>query len=208
MNITRLVPALLAFIIPLCASAASVNLLSITPGTSVGVANMLSLNIVPTGLTAATYSLQDSFSNSSASTNNIEPGGKFSWVPSVNDVGVHTFTFTASGSEGSASATQTITVLPPPTLTLTAPLPGTTVMAGAALTFNAIATGFTNPIFTAGDMATNPSVQPNNIDSSGHFSWTPTLADNGDHTITVYVSDSLGHNASRQRAFCLSPFGM
>jgi peptidoglycan hydrolase-like protein with peptidoglycan-binding domain len=197
MTITRLVPALLAFLLPLCASAASVNILGITPGTSVGVANMLSLNIVPSGITSATYSLQDSFSNSSASGNNIEPGGKFSWVPSNSDVGTHTFTFTAYGSEGSASATQTITIVPPPTLTLSAPQPGATVMAGTAVTFNAIANGFTNPTFTVGDMATNPSVQPNNIDSSGHFSWTPTLSDNGDHTITVYVSDSLGHNASK-----------
>ncbi len=34
------------------------------------------------------------------------------------------------------------------------------------------------------------------INSSGFFSWTPNQRDTGSHNISVYVNDSLGHNAS------------
>jgi peptidoglycan hydrolase-like protein with peptidoglycan-binding domain len=35
------------------------------------------------------------------------------------------------------------------------------------------------------------------LNAAGYFSWTPTNADRGEHTITVYASDALGHNASK-----------
>lgn len=192
-----LLSSLLAFALPLTASAASITLLSIAPGTSVQTASNLSLTIVPSGLSYPVYSLTDSFSNSSASSNNIEPGGRFSWTPSASDVGTHTFTFTATGSEGAVSTTQTITVLPPPTMAIGPLSPGNTVLPGKQLTFAVTTSGFTNPTFTVGDSSGNPSVQPTNIDASGRFSWTPALSDIGDHSITVYVSDSLGHSMSR-----------
>ncbi len=184
-------------ILPFAVSAASVALTTPVPSATIMAASNVTFSVVPTDISYPIYGLQDSFANSSASVNNIEPGGRFSWTPGPSDVGTHVLTFTASGSDSSASVTQTIIVLPPPTMSIGALSPGSTVMPGSPLTFVVTAKGFTNPIFTAGGFPANPSVATNGIDSTGHFSWTPTLSDLGDYTITVYVSDALGHNASK-----------
>jgi peptidoglycan hydrolase-like protein with peptidoglycan-binding domain len=54
-------------------------------------------------------------------------------------------------------------------------------------------------IFTKlfGDTSSNPIVFTPYLNAAGYFSWTPTNADRGEHTITVYASDALGHNASK-----------
>lgn len=186
-----------ALAVPFAVSAASVSLSAPSPSATIMVANNLTLNVVPSGISYPIYGLQDSFSNSSASASNIEPGGRFSWTPSRSDVGTHVLTFTATGSEGTVSASQTITVLPPPSMAIGPLSPGDTVLPGSTLSFVVTTTGFTNPTFTAGGFPANPAVTTNGIDSSGRFSWTPQLSDKGEYTITVYVSDSLGHNASK-----------
>lgn len=161
-------------------------------------ATNVSLRIVPSGFPGSvTYSLQDSFSGSTASSNNINLGGRFSWVPEKNDIGTHVFTFTIRGNEDVATISQTITVLPPPSVSIGTLAPGNTVVPNTKLTFTATASGFTNPTFTVGDTSNNPSIKPTDIDSSGRFSWTPTYADLGYHTITVYASDASGRSASQ-----------
>lgn len=189
--------AAIAFALPLTASAASVSVTGLTPGDTIQAASNVSLTLSPSGISYPSYRLTDSFPNSSASANNIEPGGRFSWTPNPADAGTHVFTFTVVGSDSQANVSQTITVLPPPSMTIGSVSPGNTVMPGTQLSFSVSTSGFTNPTFSVGDMSSNPSVQPSNIDASGHFSWTPVLADTGDHTITVYVSDSRGHSASK-----------
>lgn len=195
----------LALFLPLTASAASVAIIGLTPGDTIQAASNVSLTLVPNGISYPSYRVSDSFANSSVSANNINPGGNFSWTPWTSDAGTHVLTFTVVGSEGQASVAQTITVLPPPSMTIGPLSPGSNVMPGTALTFTVSTSGFTNPTFTVGDTSSNPSVQPNNIDASGNFSWTPTQADNGDHTITVYVSDAKGHSASKSVSVHVGP---
>lgn len=190
-----LLVSIISLSFPFVASAASVTLSNLSSA-SVMVANQVSLDIVASGLTYTTYSLQDSFAGSTASSNQIGGGGHFAWVPSNSDIGTHTLTFTAFGSEGSASGQQVITVLPPPSMNIGALNPGSNVMPGTALTFQVTTTGFVNPTFSVGDVSSNP-LPSSSINASGYFSWTPTLSDNGDHTITVYVSDATGRNASK-----------
>lgn len=197
MHTPRLVLALIIAALPLPAFAASASITNLSPGTTVTAASLVSLTITPSGISYPTYRLQDSFGGSSASSNNIEPGGRFSWVPGASDAGTHVFTFTVAGSDSSASVSQTITVLPPPSLTISAPSPGSVVLPGTQLTFQVSTSGFTNPRFMIGDKASYSSITPANIDSSGRFSWTPVISDNGDHEITIYVSDDAGHNSSR-----------
>ena len=177
--------------------AASVTVQNLPSSTSVLAKTGITFNIVPSGFSYPTYHLADSFPNSTASNNNIEGGGKFFWVPIASDVGTHTFTFSISDNDGNtATVSQTITVLPAPSMKITSLSPGTTVMPGTALTFSAVATGFTNPTLTIGDVANNPSITNKNITATGNFSWTPTVSDNGDHAITVYAYDALGHSSS------------
>jgi peptidoglycan hydrolase-like protein with peptidoglycan-binding domain len=92
-----------------------------------------------------------------------------------------------------ASATQTITVLPPPSISVSNA--ASTVMPGTAYTFTVVPTGFTNPSYVVGDYFSGSSVTNTNINSSGVFTWTPDQSQNGDHTINVFASDSLGHSA-------------
>lgn len=198
MNISRasLALAIVSLAFPLAASAASVSISNLSPGTTVPNANNLSFTATASGISYPSYSVSDSFSNSSITANNINPGGNFSWTPGASDAGTHTITVTAQGSEGSASASQTITVLPRPSISIDALSPGTSVLPGSTLSFTVNTVGFTNPTFTVGGTG-NPTIQPSNIDASGRFSWTPVISDTGEHTISVYVSDATGHSASK-----------
>lgn len=179
------------------ASAASVSVQSLTPGPSVVAKTVVTFQIVPAGFSAQSYQLSDSFPASTASVNNVDPGGKFSWVPAASDVGTHTFTITALNYSGdSASTTQTITVLPPPSLTIQSVSPSTVIMPDTKFTFSVAAPGFTSPNFIVSDNFSGSTVSNVSIDTSGNFSWTPDVSQNGEHVITIYASDSRGSNAS------------
>lgn len=200
MHITRTTLALIIGLLvsPVSVHAASASIAELSPSANVMAATNVSLRIVPTGFPGSvTYSLQDSFGGSTASSNNINLGGRFSWVPEKNDIGTHIFTFTVRGNEDVATVSQTITVLPPPSVAISTLVPGSTVGPNTTLTFTATTNGFANPAFTVGDTSSNPSIKPTDIDASGRFSWTPTYADLGHHTITVYASDTSGRSASQ-----------
>ncbi len=188
----------LALSIPLAfADASSVSVQSVSPGSTVLAKNNLTFTVVTSGFSVQLYRFSDSFLGSTASVNNLDMGGNFSWVPVGSDVGTHTFTIISSNYNGDiASTTETIVVMPAPSLAIHALSPGLTVNPGTKATFTVTATGFTNPSYSISDTFSNgSSIGNSNIDSSGNFSWTPDLSQNGDHVIAIYASDSLGHNA-------------
>ena len=200
MHITRAFAAfsIALLVSPAAAHAASASIAELSPSASVMAATNVSLRIVPAGFPGSvTYTLQDSFAGSTANSSNINLGGRFSWVPEKSDIGTHVFTFTVRGGEDVATVSQTITILPPPSVNIGALTPGNTVAPNTTLTFTATTNGFTNPTFTVGDTSSNPSIKPTDIDSAGRFSWTPTYADLGHHTITVYATDASGRSASQ-----------
>lgn len=178
------------------ASAMSVSIQSLTPGATVFAKNNISFMVVADGFAAQYYRLTDSLSGSTASIDNINGGGNFSWTPIVSDVGSHTINITAADYSGdSANTTITITVAPPPSIAIQNVTPGAKIMPGTKLSFNVVNTGFTNPTYSMGDTFSNGSTVSNsNIDSAGNFSWTPDMSQNGQHDISVYASDALGHN--------------
>jgi peptidoglycan hydrolase-like protein with peptidoglycan-binding domain len=177
------------------ASAASVSVMSLAPGVVVQAKNSLSFNLLVTGFTAQGYSITDSFSPTTVSAQNIDPSGKFFWTPIASDVGEHKFTVRAFDYNGNAATTtQTITVAPPASVSIQSVSPVGNIMPGTKLTFKVVPQGFTNPTYVVGDAFSGSSVGNVNIDASGNFSWTPEIAQNGPHTITVYASDSLGHS--------------
>src|SRR3989344_2802038 len=183
------------------ADAASVSIQDIVPGTTVPARDLITFNAVPVGFTGLLYVLSDSFvgaASTSITSSNISGGGKFSWTPTVNDVGTHAISIAISDNVGnSASTTQMITVAPPASVVIESISPGTNIMPGTKLTFVAKASGFTNPKFIAGgSYSGGTSITNANIDASGNFSWTPDLSENGEHRLNIYVTDSLGHGAS------------
>ena len=188
---------LIAFSVPFAfANAATVSVLSLSPGVVVQAKNSLTFNVLVTGFTAQSYSISDSFSPTTVSSQNIDPSGKFFWTPNAYDVGEHKFTINAFDYNGNmASTTQTITVAPPASVSIQSVLPAGNVMPGTKLTFKVVPQGFTNPTYIVGDAFSGSSVGSANLDTSGNFSWTPDIAQNGPHTITVYANDSQGHSA-------------
>jgi len=133
--------------------------------------------------------------------NDFDPGGNFSWVPAAGDVGTHTFTITATDTSGdSALTTQTITVMPPPSISISSVSPQGNIMPGAKFSFVVTATGFTNPSYSIGDSFDGSSASTVVLDPSGNFAWTPDVSQDGDHTITIYAYDSLGHSSSASRS--------
>lgn len=180
------------------ALAASITIQSLQPGTSVGANSLVTFKVASTDFSPQFYQLTDSFgSGSTASTNDIDPGGKFVWSPLVSDVGTHTFTITASTVTGDlAVTTQTITVLPLPSVSITSVSPQGNVADGVTYSFIIKPVGFTNPSYSISDTYGASTASLVTIDSSGKFSWVPDMSQDGEHTITIYVYDSLGHGSS------------
>lgn len=146
---------------------------------------------------AQSYQLTDSFPGTTLTVNNIDQAGRLFWVPLPSDVGTHNLTITAQDFNGnSAIVTQTVTILPPPSVSIQSVSPDLKIMPGTTLTFQVVATGFTNPRFTVSDSVSGSGIANVTIGSSGAFSWTPAPADDGEHRITVYANDSSGSSAS------------
>jgi peptidoglycan hydrolase-like protein with peptidoglycan-binding domain len=179
------------------ANTPSISIQSISPASASVIAkDRITFIITASGFLPQSYQLTDSFTNSTVSSSNVSGAGNFFWAPLANDVGTHTLTITASDFSGnSANVTQTITVSPLPSLTIGSVSPGTTIMPGTTFSFAVSTPGLTNPSYSISDNFSGSSVSTTNL-NSGNFSWTPDLSQDGDHQISIYVYDSLGHSAS------------
>lgn len=191
------------------AHAATLAVQSLNPGATVFAKDSISFSVTGTGFTAAlSYTLSDSMSNTTVGSGNLNAGGNFVWVPIPGDVGTHTLTISAYDSDGNnATVSQTITVLPAPSIAIQSLSPGTNVLPGSTVTFTVVSTGFTNPTYSISDPFSNGSTISNaNISAQGSFSWTPDLSQNGDHTISIYASDSVGHHATAAQSLHIGGF--
>jgi peptidoglycan hydrolase-like protein with peptidoglycan-binding domain len=185
------------FSVPLAfAYATSVSVGNLS-GTSVSVGQNVSFTVAALGFTNPTYALNDSFGNSSAGSGDINSSGSFSWTPNGSDVGTHTFTIAVSDSAGDATTTvqEAITVSPAPSVSIQNLSPSSSVIVGQTVSFNVVTNGFNSPSYSVSDSFGSSGVTNPNI-SSGNFSWTPSSAQTGVHTITITVTDSSGHSAS------------
>ncbi len=72
----------------------------------------------------------------------------------------------------------------------------TAVSAGYNVSFAASASGFISPTYAIADSFSGSGSTVGTIDSSGYFTWTPTVYDSGWHTITVTATDTYNHTAS------------
>lgn len=178
------------------ADGATVSIQSLSPNNYITLGTTLSFTIVASGFTNPSYSLSDSFSGGTASTENINSSGYFVWTPNSNDIGIHNLTVTASDSYGnSASASEQIIVSPIPSVVIQSLSPGSSVTVGVPVSFVVIPINFYTPTSSISDSFGGGTVSTANINSSGYFTWTPAVQDAGNHTITVTETDNMGHIA-------------
>lgn len=126
-----------------------------------------------------------------ASSININTG-LFTWVPPLGSAGTYQIAVLASdGVHTTASALGTLNVLPnsPPVLTITPPGTTKTVAELGSLAF-----GVSGSDPDAGDVVTiTHTALPTGADfTSGIFSWTPTLGQEGTYTVTFTGTDLSG----------------
>ncbi len=169
---------------------------SLSPGSSVNVGQTLTLTAAASGFSSPSYSISDSFSGTTLSSNNINSSGNLSWMPSSSDVGTHAITVTASdGSGHTATASQTITV-GGSGASIQGLSPGSTVVVGNPVTFTVAASGFSSPVFSISDSFGGSNISNSSINTAGYFTWTPDSSQVGTHNLTIYVNDPSGHSGN------------
>ena len=90
-------------------------------------------------------------------------------------------------------------------ITINSVSPNSAVNAGVPLSFIVVPAGFTNPTYSVSDSYSGTTINSSNLDATGHFTWTPTAGESGVHYLTVYASDSAGHNASTNISLDINP---
>lgn len=179
----------------------SVTLSSPTPSATVDAGVRVTFTTTAVGFSTPTYTANDSFIGGTVSSGSVDAAGVFSWTPLAQDVGNHTIGITVSDSFGrSITVTKLITVpaVTPLTMTIQSLPVGAVASPNQTMTFTASVVGATTLTYTVTDAFYPTTITAGNINSSGVFTWTPTVDEMGAHRITVYATDSLGRTASSQ----------
>ncbi len=175
----------------------NITITSVSPSSSINYGSTVTFSLIQEGFTNPTYTLSDSFSNSSISNANINSSGNFSWTPGVNQVGTHTIMVYATDSAGhSANTSITLYVNSNANVSMTPPSPSADIAPGTPIMSIAYANGFSSPSYSVSDTFPNSSIASRNINTLGTLTWTPSESDIGTHSITVTATDSDGHTGS------------
>lgn len=111
--------------------------------------------------------------------------GAVSWTPALGDLGPHDVTVTAVNSVGSDSQTFTLTAVSAPVISST---PMTKTAVSEPYSYTVTANGTTPFTFSLMEKPDGMTINP----GSGVISWTPALAQQGTHTVTVQVENAHG----------------
>ena len=170
---------------------------SLSPGPIVMAGRTVTFTAAAPGFIAPNYTVYDSFSRSTISSRNINSSGAFSWTPTTDDVGTHSLSVGASDVYGhSAQTIESITVIHP-SIAIQSLKPGSAAGVGSPVSFVANAVSLASPSFSVSDSFNGTSTMAtNNMTSAGVFTWNPSTADLGLHTLIVTATDSYGNVAS------------
>lgn len=89
-------------------SGTSISLTAPMPNATVTAGTPISLSAYTYGFSSPTYTVQDSFPNSSLTSAAMNASGGFSWTPTANDVGTHSITISAADIYSHYSSAQTV----------------------------------------------------------------------------------------------------
>ena len=183
------------------ANAASVSIMNIAPTSGISAGTAVTFYASVYGFSSPTYAVSDS----TGTNGSIDKNGYFTWTPTVDDAGTHTFTVTVTDAFGaSASSTANIYVVPD-SISLENLSPGTTAYAHEPVTFSVHAPGFVTPTYLVSDTYAGTTVTESDIDGNGNFSWTPALNEQGAHKLTITVRDSYGRFATMTETVTVLP---
>ena len=115
----------------------------------------------------------------------ITSAGVFTWTPTELQVGLHDITVQVTDGSLTASETLTVTVRDVNVAPVLDAIDNKTVNEFVELTFTATASGDDALTFSLGGTVPPDAA----ITDDGNFTWTPTESQDGDHTITVQVTD-------------------
>ena len=119
----------------------------------------------------------------------INASGLIRWTPNESHVGTQSVTIRASNLAGSVDQTYSIAVTTSlPTITTTPPMTGST---GVAYAYDVNSTGAPVPTYA---LTAGPAGMTINA-ITGVISWTPTVNQAGDHSVTVAAENSHGSDA-------------
>lgn len=175
----------------------SVILKDLSPGPVIAVRKPITFSLTAPGFITPQYSVYDSSYGSSISSRLVDSTGKFSWIPTTDDLGSHRLTIGVTDVYGhNAQTIQNITVINP-TVSIQSVQPGTAVGVGSTFSFLAQGNMLTSPTYSVSDIFTGTStVSTATTSSAGVFTWKPTSLDIGFHTLVATAADSYGNAAS------------
>ena len=180
---------------PSAYAAESVQIYDVYPSVPVDPGSPVTFSTSIQGFTDPVYAVADSFSASGATTGSIDVVGNYLWTPGIYDAGRHTVTVTVTDYLGHTASTSVNITVSSKVALITGLSPGSAIAATRPITFTVVTPGFTAPSYAIYDSVIGSSVNSSLINSSGVFTWAPTIDDLGAHTLTVVASDIYGHTA-------------
>ena len=183
------------------AHAASVYVTNVSPASGISAGDKVTFYASAVGFANPKYSVTDS----TGTNGTIDNYGYFSWTPTVDDAGSHTFTVSITGDNGTAASTTVSIYVIADALSLSSFPSDGIAYTGAPVTFTVTAPGFESPTYTVSDRYAGTSLSSNNITSAGAFSWTPNYNEQGIHTLTITAQDLYGRNASITKQLTVVP---
>ncbi len=177
------------------ALAASVQIEGLWPTGAITPGATVSFIASASGFSDPVYTLSDAFSASGATTGNIDKAGNYSWTPGIYDAGLHTIMVSVNDVAKDMASTTVNILVASNNVLVTNIAPGPFVSTMHPFTFTVTAPGFTTPYFSVYDSSAATTLTPGNINSSGAFSWKPSIDDLGAHSLTVRATDAYGHSA-------------
>ena len=138
-------------------------------------------DVVDNAVNTLTFSFDGTVPSGAA----ITDDGNFTWIPTESQVGSHDITVQVTDGSLTDSETLTVTVRDVNVAPVLNTIDDQTVNELVELTFTATASDDDSLIFSFD--GTVPSGAA--ITDDGNFTWTPTESQDGDHTITVQVTD-------------------
>ncbi|MBU6214896.1 peptidoglycan-binding protein [Patescibacteria group bacterium] len=177
-----------------------------SPGPIIAVGRTITFSLTAPGFISPNYYVYDTAYASTLDSRSVTSStGAFSWAPTTDDIGTHTFTIAASDIYGhSAQIVEKLSVVNP-VMSIQSLRPGTAANVGSTVSFVTSTPLSATTTYAVADSFTGTStITASSLSNTGIFSWTPAESDIGMHHITVTATDAYGNTASTTQTLWIS----